>query len=82
MCEEASITVTLPKPMTVMPDEGGNLLGEPDRRDGKQDFRYVAEEDVYICPAGKRFACHYTNEENGLVRHIGKNGHAEEGREA
>jgi hypothetical protein len=42
VCEEASITVTLPKPMTVMADEVGNLLGEPDRRDGKQDFRYVA----------------------------------------
>ena len=23
------------------------------RRFGKQDFRYVAEEDVYICPAGR-----------------------------
>jgi hypothetical protein len=27
----------------------------------------VAEEDVYICPAGERLAYHYTNEENGLV---------------
>jgi hypothetical protein len=23
------------------------------RRFGKQDFRYVTEEDVYVCPAGK-----------------------------
>ena len=38
-------------------------------RFGKQDFRYVAEEDVYICPAGERLAYHYTNEENGLVLH-------------
>ena len=34
---------------------------------GKQDFRYVAEQDVYICPAGERLAYHYTNEEHGLV---------------
>jgi transposase len=27
----------------------------------------VAEEDVYICPAGERLAYHYTTEENGLV---------------
>ena len=33
----------------------------------KQDFRYVADEDVYICPAGERLAYRYTNEENGLV---------------
>jgi hypothetical protein len=38
-----------------------------DGRFGKQDFRYVADEDVYICPAGERLAYHYTNEENGLV---------------
>jgi hypothetical protein len=33
--------------------------------------RYVAEEDVYICPAGERLAYRYTNEENGLVLHRG-----------
>src|SRR5882762_7700510 len=58
-CEEAGITVTLPKPQT----SGAKSEG----RFGKQDFRYVAEEDVYICPAGERLAYHYTNEENGLV---------------
>jgi transposase len=36
-------------------------------RFGKQDFRYVAEEDVYICPAGEKLAYRYTNQENGLV---------------
>ena len=36
-------------------------------RFGKQDFRYVAEEDVYICPAGERLPYRYTNEENGLI---------------
>ena len=60
-CEEAGITVTLPKPMTSNSKAEGRF--------GKQDFRYVAEEDVYICPAGERLAYHYTNEENGLVLH-------------
>ena len=36
-------------------------------RFGKQDFRYVADEDVYICPAGEKLTYHYTNEDNGLV---------------
>jgi transposase len=58
-CEEAGITVTLPKPMTSNSKAEGRF--------GKQDFRYVAGEDVYICPAGERLAYHYTNEENGLV---------------
>jgi hypothetical protein len=58
-CEKAGITVTLPKPMT------SNSKAEG--RYGKQDFRYVAEEDVYVCPAGERLAYHYTNEENGLI---------------
>jgi transposase len=58
-CEEAGITVTLPKPMT------SNAKAEG--RFGKQDFRYVAEEDAYICPAGERLTYHCTNEENGLA---------------
>ena len=58
-CEQAGITVTLPKPMT------SNAKAEG--RFGKQDFRYLAEEDAYLCPAGERLAYHYTNEENGLV---------------
>jgi transposase len=58
-CEEAGITVTLPKPMTSNSKAEGRF--------GKQDFRYVAEEDIYICPAGERLTYHYTNEENGLV---------------
>ena len=58
-CDKAGITVTLPKPMT------SNAKAEG--RFGKQDFRYMAEEDVYVCPAGEKLAYHYTNEENGLV---------------
>ena len=58
-CEEAGITVTLPKPMTSNSKAEGRF--------GKQDFRYVAEEDVYVCPAGEKLAYHYTTEEKGLV---------------
>ncbi len=60
-CDQAGITVTLPKPIT----SGLKAKG----RFGKQDFRYVAEDDVYICPAGERLVYHYTNEENGLTLH-------------
>jgi len=58
-CEQAGITVTLPKPMT----SGAKAKG----RFGKPDFRYVADEDVYICPAGERLVYHFSNEEKGLV---------------
>jgi hypothetical protein len=58
-CDEAGITVTLPKPLT----SGIKAKG----RYGKQDFRYVEADDVYICPAGERLAFHYTNQENGLT---------------
>ena len=58
-CEETGITVTLPKPLT----SGVRAKG----RYGKQDFRYVAEDDVYICPAGERLIYHYTNVEEGLT---------------
>jgi len=60
-CDRAGITVTLPKPMT----SGVTARG----RFGKQDFRYLADEDVHICPAGERLTYHYTNEENGLTLH-------------
>jgi uncharacterized cupin superfamily protein len=36
----------------------------------QQDFRYVAEGDIYICPAGEKLTHHFTNEENGLVQLI------------
>jgi transposase len=57
-CDKADITVTLPKPVT----SGVKAKG----RFGKHDFRYVAADDVYICPAGERLDYHFTNEEHGL----------------
>jgi transposase len=56
-CEQAGITVTLPKPMT----SGAKSEG----RFGKQDFIYLPEEDVYRCPAGERLKFYYANEEHG-----------------
>ncbi len=58
-CDKAGITVTLPKPYTSGIQANGRF--------GKQDFRYVAEDDVYICPAGERLDYHYTNVEKGLT---------------
>ena len=54
-CDEADIAVTLPKPLT----SGAKAQG----RFTKQDFRYLADEDVYICPAGERLTYRYTREE-------------------
>ena len=56
-CEESGITVTLPKPQT----SGAKAAG----RFGKQDFVYVAAEDVYRCPAGERLSYRFTGEEDG-----------------
>jgi transposase len=58
-CDQAGITVTLPKPMT----SGIKARG----RFGKQDFVYLPEEDVYRCPAGEKLTYRYTTEENGLM---------------
>jgi len=56
-CEQANITVTLPKPMT--------SGAKADGRFGKQDFAYLPTEDVYRCPAGQKLTYRYTNEESG-----------------
>src|SRR5262249_7618631 len=56
-CDDAGITVTLPKPMT--------SGAKSEDRFGKQDFVYLAEENAYRCPAGEKLTYRYTNEENG-----------------
>jgi len=58
-CDKDGITVTLPKPLT----SGSKAKG----RFGKQDFVYVAADDVYRCPAGERLVYRFTNEEKGLM---------------
>jgi Holliday junction resolvasome RuvABC endonuclease subunit len=56
-CDQAGITVTLPKPMT--------SGAKADGRFGKQDFVYLPAEDVYRCPASEKLTYRFTNEENG-----------------
>jgi transposase len=56
-CEQANITVTLPKPMT----SGAKSQG----RFGKQDFVYLSSEDAYRCPAGEKLTYRFTREEAG-----------------
>jgi transposase len=58
-CDQAGITVTLPKPMT--------SSAKSDGRFGKQDFVYLPEEDAYRCPAGKKLRYYYSNVERGLT---------------
>ncbi|MCZ6655621.1 MAG: IS1182 family transposase [Planctomycetota bacterium] len=60
-CDQAGITVTLPKPLT------SGIMAKG--RFGKQDFVYLAEEDVYRCPAGERLVYRFTNQEDGLTLH-------------
>ena len=56
-CEDAGMSVTLPKPQT----SGAKAEG----RFGKQDFVYIATDDVYRCPAGQRLSYRYSNVERG-----------------
>jgi transposase len=58
-CDQAGVSVTLPKPMT----SGAKSSG----RFGKQDFVYVPEEDAYRCPAGEKLKYYYCNVERGLT---------------
>ena len=56
-CDEAGITVTLPKPMTSEAKANGRF--------GKQDFVYISGEDVYRCPAGELLKYRFTAVERG-----------------
>ena len=56
-CEQAGITVTLPKPQT----SGAKSAG----RFGKQDFVFLPEDNAYRCPAGEKLKYYYTSEEKG-----------------
>jgi transposase len=58
-CHETGITVTLPKPQTSNNKARGLFV--------KPDFVYLADEDVYRCPAGQRLIYRFTREERGLM---------------
>jgi hypothetical protein len=60
-CEQANITVTLPKPMTSAAKSKGRFV--------KQDFVHLTTEDAYRCPAGEKLTRRFSCVENGMVLH-------------
>lgn len=58
-CDQNGIAVTLPKPMTSRAKKQGRF--------GKEDFRYVTGNDVYLCPAGEQLPYRYTRDQDGLA---------------
>ena len=58
-CEGADVTPTLPKPQTSSNRKKGMFV--------KADFRYVPDEDAYVCPAGETLTWRHVTEEAGLV---------------
>jgi len=61
-CEPLGVTPYVPKPLT----SGAKAKG----RFGKQDFVYVAEDDVYRCPAGERLTRRFTSVEDGMTLYV------------
>ena len=58
-CADADITPTLPRPQTSSNAKKGMYV--------KSDFRSVADDDVYICPADEILPWRYVTEENGVT---------------
>jgi hypothetical protein len=58
-CEHVGITTLVPKPQT----SGNKFKVLFD----KKDFRYIAEDDEYQCPAGERAVRRHTSEEHGQI---------------
>ena len=56
-CEPLGVTPYVPKPLT----SGSKARG----RFGKQDFVYLADDDVYRCPAGERLTRRFSSVEDG-----------------
>lgn len=56
-CEEAGISVVVPKPQT----SNARARGQFD----KADFAYDAETDTYICPAGQSLIYRFTGQQDG-----------------
>jgi len=58
-CENANITSYLPKPNT----SGNRAKGQF----GREDFRYISEDDEYECPAGQRLVRRATTQDKGKI---------------
>jgi transposase/ribosome-associated translation inhibitor RaiA len=57
-CDQAGITAFVPKTMT----SNNKALGRYDKR----DFIYIAQDNEYQCPAGKRLAYRHSSIEDGM----------------
>ena len=60
-CEDDDITTYIPKVMTSTAKARGRF--------GKQDFVYLEDENVYICPTDERLTQRFTNVEDGKTLH-------------
>ena len=60
-CKPLGVTPYVPKPLT----SGSKAKG----RFGKQDFVYLADDDVYRCPAGERLTRRFSSVEDGKTLH-------------
>ena len=60
-CDRAGITPLVPKPLT--------SNSKADGRFDKRDFVYIAADDEYRCPAGKRAIWRMTTVEHGMTLH-------------
>ncbi len=61
-CQGIGVTPYVPKPLT----SGSKAKG----RFGKQDFVYLADDDVYRCPAGEILTRHSTSVEDGMNLYV------------
>jgi transposase len=61
-CEAIGVTPYVPKPLT----SGSKAKG----RFGKQDFVYLADDDVYRCPAGQTLTRRFTSVEDGMNLYV------------
>ena len=60
-CEALGVEPYVPRPQTSSAKAEGRF--------GKQDFTYVPQEDVYLCPAGQKLPWHMTTVQDGLNVH-------------
>jgi len=60
-CHNAKITTFLPKPQTSNNQAKGLF--------GRNEFKYIPEDNAYYCPAGERLKWRMTNEEKGKTLH-------------
>lgn len=56
-CEESGITTVLPKPKTSNNPANGLF--------GRGDFRFIPQDNEYVCPAGERLIWRFRNIEKG-----------------